>query len=70
MTLDNQTAYVSVGQNIPLNQGSFVTGTGIVSNNVVRTDVGVLLNVTPKIMPDGRVVMRVALWSRRLIRPR
>ena len=58
--LDNQQARVFVGQNYPLILGSNVTNTGIISNNVQYQAVGVELLVTPKITPDGRVIMRVA----------
>jgi hypothetical protein len=58
--LDNQQARVFVGQNFPLVLGSNVTATGVVSNNINYQAVGVELLVTPKITPDGRVIMRVA----------
>lgn len=58
MTLDNQSAFIQVGQRVP-----YVTGT---SNNVngfqSTTDlinVGLLLGVTPRISPDGLVVMEI-----------
>jgi type II secretory pathway component GspD/PulD (secretin) len=59
MTLDNQTALINVGQDFPLIGSSNVTATGIVTTNVVRRQVGVILQVTPKISLDGRVVMRI-----------
>lgn len=59
MTLDSQTAYINVGQEIPLITSSNVTATGVISNNIERRNVGVILQVTPKINPDGRIVMRV-----------
>jgi type II secretion system protein D len=58
-TLDNQQARVFVGQNFPIITGSNVTATGVISNNVTYTPVGVELIVTPRITPDGRVIMRV-----------
>ena len=57
--LDNQQARVFVGQNFPIVLGSTVTATGLVSNNVSYTPVGVELVITPRITPDGRVIMRV-----------
>lgn len=57
-TMDNQTARINIGQNVPLNSGSFVS-VGVVSNNVIRENVGVILEVTPRISPDGTVLMRV-----------
>src|SRR5262249_15052026 len=60
---DNQTAKILVGQEFPYVTGSNVTTgvTGIptISNTVNYKEIGVLLQVTPKINPDGSVVMRV-----------
>jgi type II secretion system protein D len=62
-TTDNQTATTFVGQYFPYVTGSTVTTgvTGIptVVNTVNYRNIGVQLQVTPKIMPDGSVVMRV-----------
>jgi type II secretion system protein D len=58
MTMDNQTASLHIGQLVPYNN-STVTATGIISNSPVYQQVGVILNVTPKISPDGKVMMRV-----------
>jgi type II secretion system protein D len=58
-TLDNQSARVFAGQNFPIVLGSTVTATGLVTNNITYTPVGVELIVTPRITPDGRVLMRV-----------
>jgi type II secretion system protein D len=58
-TLDNQTAAVSIGQDIPIVSSSSVTATGLVTTSVDRRNVGVLLRVTPRITPDGKVLMRV-----------
>jgi type II secretory pathway component GspD/PulD (secretin) len=59
MTLDNQTALINVSKSIPLNAGSNVTATGVVTANIQRQTVGVILQVTPKITLDGQVVMRI-----------
>ena len=58
-TLDNQQARVFVGQSFPIIGGSNVTATGVISNSISYTPVGVELVVTPRITPDGRVIMRV-----------
>ena len=58
-TLDSQTAAVSIGQDVPYVSGTNVTATGVISNSVERRDVGVLLRVTPRITPEGKVLMRV-----------
>ncbi len=64
MTTDNQAARILVGQSFPYITGSVsstVTTTGIpaVTNTVNYRDIGVELQVTPKINIDGSVVMRV-----------
>jgi type II secretory pathway component GspD/PulD (secretin) len=57
--LDNQTALLNVGQKVPYNGGSNATATGTISVNVAYANIGVNLQLTPKIMPDGKVLMRV-----------
>lgn len=59
MTLDNQTAAVSVGQDIPIVAQSQITANGLVNTSIDRRNVGVLLRVTPRITPEGKVLMRV-----------
>ncbi len=58
-TLNNQTAYLNIGQSVPYVTGSTVIATGLVTNLVSYKDVGVLLHVTPRINADGTVLMRV-----------
>ena len=58
MTLDNQPAFVQVGQRVPRITGSTITQVGQ-TNNIVLENVGLILGVTPRISPDGRVVMEV-----------
>ncbi len=58
-TLDNQSASILVGQSVPYITGSNVTATGIITNSVTYRDVGIQLQVVPRITPDGRVLMRV-----------
>jgi type II secretory pathway component GspD/PulD (secretin) len=58
-TLDNQTALINVGQDIPYVNTSNITATGIISNSILYRPVGVILQVTPRISPDGTVIMRV-----------
>ncbi len=59
MTLDNQAASVLVGQSVPYVTSTNITATGLLSNGVSYRNVGVELQVTPRIGPDGRVLMRV-----------
>ena len=58
MTLDNQPAFVQVGQRVPRITSSQLTQTGTV-NNTVLENVGIILGVTPRIAPDGMVVMEI-----------
>ncbi|MBX3418062.1 MAG: hypothetical protein KF851_10700 [Pirellulaceae bacterium] len=57
-TLDNQPAFIQVGQRVPRIIGSTVNQAGQ-SNSVVLENVGLILGVTPRISPDGTVVMEV-----------
>ena len=58
MTLDNQPAYVTVGQSVPQITGSSSTSVGQ-TNQVSNINVGLILNVTPRISPDGLVAMQI-----------
>lgn len=59
MTLDNQQAFIQIGQQVPTVTASQTTVQGSVVNSVEFRDVGIILQVTPRISPDGVVVMRV-----------
>jgi len=57
---DNQLASILVGQNFPFVTNSRTTDTGQTINTVQYQDIGIILNVTPHINPDGKVIMDVA----------
>ncbi len=57
--LDNQIAFIQVGQLVPYITSSTIGIAGQIINTVQQQPVGVILVVTPKISPDGNVVMRV-----------
>ncbi len=57
-TLDNQPAFIQVGQRVPRIVGSTVNTNGQ-SNSVTLENVGLILGVTPRISPDGNVVMEI-----------
>lgn len=64
LTLDNQEAYITVGQNVPFVTGSFTsTGTGDGAQNpfqtIERENVGITLNVTPQINEGDSVVLDI-----------
>ena len=58
LTLDNQPAFIQVGQRVPRIIGTTVNQTGQV-NTVQLENVGLILGVTPRISPDGTVVMDI-----------
>ncbi|MDB5303358.1 MAG: gspD 1 [Phycisphaerales bacterium] len=57
---DNQLASITVGQEVPFISESRLTDTGQTINTVQREDVGIILDVTPHINPDGMVILDVA----------
>jgi type II secretory pathway component GspD/PulD (secretin) len=56
--LDNQTATLNIGQNIPIVANTTVS-LGVTTQAIERLNVGVNLQVTPRINPDNSVLMRV-----------
>ena len=58
MTLDNQPAYVHVGEKVPVIRSVTISDVGQ-TNAVDMQDVGLILAVTPRINPDGLVVMEI-----------
>jgi general secretion pathway protein D len=58
MATDNQLAQVNVGQYVPVFLGTVVS-VGVSQQNISYINVGVGLDVVPKITPDNRVIMRV-----------
>lgn len=57
-TLDNQPAFIQIGQRVPRIYNASVTQVGSV-NGVLLENVGLILGVTPRISPEGMVVMEV-----------
>ena len=58
MTLDNQSAFIQVGSQVPRVTSSQQSVNGTI-NNTTLDDVGLILGVTPRISPDGMVVMEI-----------
>ena len=58
LTSNNQTATITVGQEVPFATGETVSDVGTVTTTEYR-DVGIILEVTPSINPDGLVNMTV-----------
>ena len=60
VTLENLQGRVAVGQQVPRITGSSQTALGGgVTNTVQDVDVGVILEMTPRVSPDGMIVMFV-----------
>jgi len=57
-TLDNQPAFIQAGQRVPRIVGSAINVAGQ-SNSIELENVGLILGVTPRISPDGNVVMEI-----------
>lgn len=58
-TLDNQTAQIHVGQDVPIVAGVQTTANGSANPQVQQRETGIILTVTPRISPDGTIVMEV-----------
>ena len=58
MTLDNQPAYIQVGKRVPRITNTQQTSFGQTSS-IQLDNVGLILGVTPRISPDGLVVMEI-----------
>lgn len=58
MTLNNQPAFILVGSRVPRIDSTQQTVNGTI-NSTVLENVGLLLGVTPRISPDGLVVMEI-----------
>ena len=58
LTLDNQPAFIQVGQRVPRITGSTISQIGQ-QNNVELENVGLILGVTPRISPEGNVTMEI-----------
>jgi general secretion pathway protein D len=60
LTSDNQQARIMVGQYVPYITDSRITDAGQQINSIDYRDIGIILNVTPHINPDGLVICDVA----------
>ena len=59
MTLENLQGRIAIGANVPRVAGTTQDGTGNVTQDITFVDVGVILEVTPRVSPDGMIVMAV-----------
>jgi len=59
-TVDNQLAQIQVGQEVPRVNGFTSNGTaGVIVPTIQQRAIGIILQVTPRISPDGLVIMEV-----------
>ncbi len=56
---DNQVAHIQIGQSVPYVTYSQLNENGSLRNTIAYRDVGVILDVTPRISPDGLVKLLV-----------
>ncbi len=59
LTADNQTGQINVGQRVPFVTNSRVTDQGSVFNTIQYEDVGIILETTPRINPEGEIKLEV-----------
>jgi type II secretory pathway component GspD/PulD (secretin) len=55
----NNLSTINVGQNVPLVDGVTITALGQTNPNVIRQRTGIILEVTPRVTPDGTIAMEV-----------
>src|SRR5262249_19631903 len=55
---DNQTGFVQVGQDFPIPTNTTTTGLNV-TQGVDYRQIGITMRVTPRVNPDGKVLMRV-----------
>ncbi|MCY3004870.1 MAG: hypothetical protein NTV29_02715 [Planctomycetota bacterium] len=58
LTLDNQQAFIQVGQRVPRIASTSVNQFGV-QNQMTLENVGLIIGVTPRISPEGNVVMEI-----------
>lgn len=58
-TVDGQLAQIQVGQEVPIINGVTIAGTGVATPIIEYDEAGLILEVTPRISPDGQIVMEV-----------
>jgi type II secretion system protein D len=59
VAMDNQEARIEISNNVPYVSQSSITAGGVVQTSVSREDIGIILEVTPHINPDGFVRMEI-----------
>ncbi len=58
--MDNQEAMIDISDDVPYVSGTQTSSTGQISTSVSRANIGIVLEVTPQINPDGFVRMEIS----------
>ncbi|MBL4883571.1 MAG: hypothetical protein JKY95_03410 [Planctomycetaceae bacterium] len=58
-TVDKQLAQIQVGQEVPVVNGVNITANGLANPNIEYKEAGIILSVTPRINPDGTIILEV-----------
>ncbi|MFH1268804.1 MAG: secretin N-terminal domain-containing protein, partial [Planctomycetota bacterium] len=66
MTSDTVTASILVGEEVRIPSGTSTTEFGTVNLNTEMKEVGLYLEVTPRVSPDGQVIMEILTWKSQL----
>jgi type II secretion system protein D len=57
LVTDNQTAQIQVGRQVPIVNGVNITTQGLANPIIIQDQAGIILTVTPRISPEGTIVM-------------
>jgi general secretion pathway protein D len=59
MATNNQEGEIIVGQEVPVDSGSSISGNGTVVSNISYRDVGIVLTITPHVNEDGYINLEI-----------
>ena len=59
LATNNQEGEIKVGQAVPIDQGTTVSGNGVTTSNVAYRDVGIVMTITPQINDDGFINLEI-----------
>ncbi|MBT3711115.1 MAG: type II secretion system secretin GspD [Gammaproteobacteria bacterium] len=59
LATNNQEGEIKVGQDVPIDGGSTVSGNGVTTSNISYRDVGIVMTITPQINDDGFINLEI-----------
>jgi len=59
LATNNQEGEIKVGQAVPIDQGTTVSGNGVTTSNIAYRDVGIVMTITPHINDDGFINLEI-----------